>query len=442
MLRFAPSPTGDLHIGNLRIALINHLVARQRGEELLVRIEDTDRERNIEGKDREIVELLRLFGVKFNRVLYQSQNFPFHRQLAYRLVEEGKAFPCFCSEDQIAIEREKARLEKRPYRYSGRCEQLTKEEVKKMLEKGVPYTIRIKKPTGPIEFTDLVKGELRFDPFEVDSFIILRRDGTPTYNFACAVDDMLGDISLVIRGEDHLSNTPKQIHIRQMLGYTKPIQYAHIPIILNSEGKKLSKRERSSSVKWLLEEGFLPEAIANYLIVLGNTLPKELFDLEEAVHLFRLEKISKAPARFDMEKLKFINRYHLQKLAERERLTSILKLPEELEGLARLYVGEVSTLKELKERLLNLYNRPDYGELEEEALLLKGEILKMVQELGGLPEEYNRFKKLLMERTGLKGKRFFMPLRLLLIGTPHGPEIKDLYAALFPIIPKLLEEYR
>jgi glutamyl-tRNA synthetase len=227
-----------------------------------------------------------------------------------------------------------------------------------------------------------------------------------------------------------------------MLGYTKPIQYAHIPIILNSEGKKLSKREKSSSVKWLLEEGFLPEAIANYLIVLGNTLPKELFDLEEAVHLFRLEKISKAPARFDMEKLKFINRYHLQKLAERERLTSILKLPEELEGLARLYVGEVSTLKELKEKLLHLYNRPDYGELEEEALLLKGEILKMVQELGGLPEEYNRFKKLLMERTGLKGKRFFMPLRLLLIGTPHGPEIKDLYAALFPIIPKLLEEYR
>ncbi|MEO1941960.1 MAG: glutamate--tRNA ligase, partial [Campylobacterales bacterium] len=354
MVRFAPSPTGDLHLGNLRVALINWVVARQRGEPLLVRIEDTDRERNIPGKEREILELLEQFQLKPDRVIYQSENFHFHQQLAEKLLKDGKAYPCFCTPEEIREERERARIEGRPYRYSGRCRHLTSREVKRRLERGDKFTIRLKKPEKPIKFRDLIKGDLEFSPFDVDDFIILRADGTPTYNFACAVDDMLYNISLVIRGEDHLSNTPKQIHIRNQLGYQNPIQYAHLPIILNQQGKKLSKREAHFSVKWLLEEGYLPEAIANYLLLLGRSVPKEeeVFGLEEAVERFQLEQISRAPARFDLEKLRFLNRQHLRRL---KKLTPLLQLDPKLEGLAQLYREEVSTLKELKEKLLQIY---------------------------------------------------------------------------------------
>jgi|GEM_PF-66719 len=481
MLRFAPSPTGDIHIGNLRIALINYIVAKQRQEELIIRIEDTDQGRNIVGKDREIVELLKLFGIEYKEVLYQSANFNLHRQLAYRLVEEGKAFLCFCSEEELAEERKRAQLEKRPYRYSGKCATRSKREVGELLRQKKPFTIRVYPPEKPIPFTDLIKGKLEFTPFEVDSFIILRQNGIPTYNFACAVDDMIGNISIVIRGEDHLSNTPKQIYIRQLLGYSKSIQYAHIPIILNSVGKKMSKREQSSSVKWLLEEGFLPEAIGNYLLLLGNSFQKEIFTLKEGIEIFDLTKISKSPARFDLEKLKFINRHHIRRLVEEgvsivELLAQFkswknqikkrdkrdgkdllyktiwvekdkrmgkgegLEELKELEGLAKLYLDEVATLKELLQKLDRFYWKPTYKQFEKEVEILKREILELSNR--ELPVNYNQFKKELMAKTGLKGKRFFMPLRLLLIGQSHGPEIRDLYTALFPIIPKLIANYR
>jgi glutamyl-tRNA synthetase len=432
MLRFAPSPTGDLHLGNLRVALINWVVAQQKGEPFVVRIEDTDKERNIPGKDKEILEILKLFGIEPAQIFYQSQNSQLHRRLAEKLVEEGKAYPCFCTPEEIAQEREMAKIEHRPYRYSGKCRSLTPKEVARKLKEGKPYVIRLKKPEEPIKFTDKIKGEMEFTPFEVDDFIILRSDGTPTYNFACSVDDMATDISLVIRGEDHLSNTPKQIHIRRALGYPKEIEYAHLPIILNQEGKKLSKREKHFSVKWLLEEGYLPEAIANYLLLLGNTLPKEVFTLPEAVEFFQLEKISKAPAKFDIEKLNFLNRQHLKKIGN---LTEKLGISPDLEPIVQLYRDEVTTLKELKEKISKIFSPIDPGEFGEEVKTLK----KVIQEMGELPEDYNLFKKEAMERSGLKGKKFFMPLRLLLIGEPHGPEIRDLYSALRPLIPQILE---
>jgi glutamyl-tRNA synthetase len=279
MLRFAPSPTGDMHIGNLRVALFNYLEASKRGEELIIRIEDTDKERNIEGKDAEIVALLDLFGIKYRDVLYQSKNFKFHSAMAIDLLHRKKAFNCFCTQEELQAKKEAAKEAKKAYRYDGTCENLPAEEV---IDNPKPFSVRIKKPTSPIAFKDIIKGEISFEPDDIDSFIILRVDKTPTYNFACAVDDMLSDISIVIRGEDHLSNTPKQIHIRRSLGYEKEIEYAHLPIILNAEGKKMSKRDNASSVKWLLEEGFLPEAIANYLILIGNKTPKEIFTLQEA----------------------------------------------------------------------------------------------------------------------------------------------------------------
>ncbi len=422
MLRFAPSPTGDMHIGNLRVALFNYIVAKQRGERFIVRIEDTDIERNIEGKDKEIVELLKTFGIEFDDLLYQSQNFHFHQNFAYKLLEQKKAFACFCTPEELEAERERARIEKRPYRYSGKCVDLPLEEAAKRSGK---FVIRIKKPTEPIAFKDLIKGELSFEPFEVDHFVILRADGRPTYNFACAIDDMLSDITLVIRGEDHLSNTPKQIHVRRALGYDKEIEYAHLPIILNEDGKKMSKRDKASSVKWLLDEGFLPEAIANYLILLGNKTPKEVFTIAEAIEWFDLQNVSKAPAKFDIEKLRFINRAHLQMMSPQE-LAKKLGIDEDFGDLAKLYLEEASTLKELKEKISPILAKErNFKEFESEALTLKDIILQME-----LPEDFDQFKKELMERSGLKGKRFFKPLRLLLTNAEHGPEVSEIYKAL------------
>ena len=431
MLRFAPSPTGDMHIGNLRVAIFNYIVAKQKNEKLLIRIEDTDKERNIEGKDKEILEILKLFGIEYDNVVYQSANLHIHQEMAKKLLDSKKAFVCFCDEEEIAFQREKAKIEKRPYRYSGKCESISSKEIKEKLDKKIPFVIRLKKPEGSVKFHDLIKGDFDFSAFEIDSFIIMRKDFTPTYNFACSIDDMIYDITLVIRGEDHLSNTPKQIAIREALGFDKEIKYAHLPIILNSEGKKLSKREKASSVKWLLEEGFLPEAIANYLILLGNSFEREIFTLNEAIEFFDITKISRAPAKFDIDKLKFINKAHMKKI---DKLTRYLGYHEEYEALARIYLDEVSTIKELKQKLDNVFEKKEFNEFNEEIDLLKKEILQ-----NELEDDYNDFKNRLIKNTGLKGKRLFMPLRMLMVGSAHGPEIKDLYSVMKPYLKMIVK---
>ncbi|NPA12269.1 MAG: glutamate--tRNA ligase [Epsilonproteobacteria bacterium] len=431
MLRFAPSPTGDMHVGNLRVAIFNYIVAKQNNEKFLIRIEDTDKERNIEGKDKEILDILKLFGIQGDEVVYQSNNFHIHQQMAKKLLDDDKAFYCFCTDEDLNQQRELAKKEKRAYRYAGGCEKLSKDEVKELVDKKKPFTIRIKKPSQSINFHDLIKGDFEFSPFEVDSFVILRSNMLPTYNFACAIDDMLYDISLVIRGEDHLSNTPKQIHIRKSLGFDKEIKYAHLPIILNEEGKKLSKRENHASVKWLLEEGFLPEAIANYLILLGNSFEKEIFTLDEAIEFFDLSKISKAPAKFDIEKLKFINKAHLKKL---KNLYEFFGANEIYEGLLEILRDESTTLKEIKDKFNAVFEKAKDDEFKNEREILKEEILN-----NPLEESYDEFKKRIMNNTGLKGKKLFMPLRELLINQKHGAEIKDLYAAMKPYLKEVIK---
>ena len=429
MLRFAPSPTGDMHIGNLRVALFNYIVAKQRGEKFLIRIEDTDTERNIEGKDKAILDILNVFNIKYDQVVYQSSNFKLHWKFATDLLTQKKAFVCFCTPEEIEKERIKANKEKRPYRYSGKCEELSDIEV--LEREDEPFVIRLKKPKSAIEFDDYIKGHLKFEPFDIDSFVILRQNKIPTYNFACAIDDMLYDISLIIRGEDHLSNTPKQIAIQKALNYDKKIEYAHLPIILNSDGKKMSKRDKASSVLWLLEEGFLPEAIANYLILLGNKTPKEIFSLDEAIEFFDLKNLSKAPAKFDIDKLRFINREHLK---QKEDLASLLQIHKSLNDLAKVYLEEASTLKELKVKIDEvLAKRVLNEEWKEEIEILKKEILE-----NELEDDYNEFKNRISKNTGLKGKKLFMPLRLLLTNQTHGPNISDIYPAIKDILKDLI----
>ncbi len=420
MLRFAPSPTGDMHIGNLRVALFNSICSIQRNEPLIVRIEDTDTERNIEGKDREILELLALFNIEYKEVIYQSAQLKYHRAMAIQLLHDKKAFNCFCTPEELDAKRERAKKEKKPFRYDETCSHLRAEET---IDNTNPFTIRLHRPQNDITVVDKIKGSITFSAFDIDSFIIMRQEKYPTYNFACAVDDMISDISLVIRGEDHMSNTPKQIAVRDALGYDKAIEYAHLPIILNGEGKKMSKRDDASSVKWLLEEGYLPQAIANYLILIGNKVPQEIFTVDEALEWFTLENISKSPARFDLDKLKFINREHLKRLDHKELSRYVGFADDEIGALAHLYLEESGTLKELRSKIEPIFAEKTIPQqYEESAQALKAAILN-----APFFEEYADFQKHTMQQSGLKGKFYFKSLRLLLTGAEHGPEISDIY---------------
>ncbi|OQX74731.1 MAG: glutamate--tRNA ligase [Campylobacteraceae bacterium 4484_4] len=419
MYRFAPSPTGDMHIGNLRVALFNFIMAKKEQERFIIRIEDTDKERNITGKDMEILQLLEIFGITYDEVFYQSENLSFHQKFAMKLLMEKRAFACFCTEEELERKREMARAQKRAYRYDGSCLNLTDEEV---LNNEKPFVVRIKKPEAEIRFVDAIKGEVCFLPENVDDFVILRHDKSPTYNFACAVDDMLHNIGFVIRGEDHLSNTPKQIHIRRQLGYTQQIRYAHLPIILNEAGKKMSKRDNASSVKWLLEEGFLPQAIANYLILIGNQTPSEIFTIEEAVEWFDLSRLSKSPAKFDLTKLRQINRAHINRLDPMELAKLIGYSSHDIGALAKLYTEEASTINEIKEKIDRIFSTKVCEAFPEEFETLK-EIAKRLP----YAEDYESFKNALSQQSGLKGKRLFKPLRVLLTGAESGPNLSDLY---------------
>ena len=405
MLRFASSPTGDMNIDNLRVAIFNYITSKQRNEDLIVRIEDTDKEKNIEGKDQEILDLLALFGIEYSQVIYQSQNVRFHTAMALQLMHEKKAFSCFCSPNWLEKKRKEAKEAKKAYKYDDACRDLHPELV---IDNTNPFTIRINRPDE--------KGD-------VDSFIIMDQDKTPTYNFACAVDDMLSDISIVIRGEDHMSNTPKQEHIRNSLDYDKTVEYAHLPIMLSDNGKKMSKHDDASSVKWLLEEGYLPEAIANYLILIGNKPPQEIFNMKDAFEWFSLDKISKSPARFDIDMLKHINKQHLLNLDAKELSRYVGFADEEIGELARVYLEEAGTTKELRSKIEPIFAKKKIPKEFTDQTNVMAETIKTAPYF----EEYDDFKNYIMKESGLKDENFFQPLRLLLTGAEHGPDIAEIY---------------
>ena len=431
MLRFAPSPTGDMHIGNLRVALLNYLVSQQRNEPFIIRIEDTDKERNIEGKDTEIMQILEKFAFKHESVFHQSEHLHMHQTLAIRLLEEGKAFVCTCTPEQLEADRESAKTNKVAYRYSGQCFEVDKTEHAVLKESGIPFVIRLKKPENDIVTHDIIKGDIVTAPNEVDSFVILRADGTPTYNFACACDDMLSGVNFIIRGEDHLSNTPKQKHIKTQLGNEEETTYAHLPIILNTSGKKMSKHDDASTVKWMFAEGFIPDAIINYLLLLGNSkAPKEIFTLPETIEWFKLENISKSAAKFDIDKLRFINREHLKMMDDRQLSTLFGFADADIGKLVKLYLGEASTINELESKIRPIFTAKDFeGEAGEQMRVME----KLIQELPMI-NTFEEFESTMMKASGLKGEKFLNPLRILLTGADQGPELNDIYPLIKPYL--------
>jgi len=425
MLRFAPSPTGDMHIGNLRVAILNYLVSLQRNESFLIRINDTDKAQNIEGKDTEIMQILEKFALIHASVFHQSEHLHMHQTMAIKLLEQNKAFVCTCTKEEIEAEKEKARKNNISYCYSGKCEKQDKDQRLKLKENGTPFVLRIKKPMQDICYTDMIKGEVSTSINDIDAFIILHEDGTPTANFAAACDDMLSGITQIIIEDTHLIDTARQIHIKQQLGFDAEIHHAQIPAITNSTD--------TSSVKWFFEHGYIPDAIINYMLLLGNTkTPKKIFTLPEAIAWFDIENISKEKVKFNKDKLRFINREHLRRMDDK-LLSSLFGFADADVGkLVKLYLEEASTINELALKIRPIFAPKDFESKWAEEMKLMQKIIADAPMINN----FNDFSNYLMKESGLKDTHFSKPLRVLLTGAEHGPELSHIY----PLIKSYLLE--
>lgn len=324
-VRFAPSPTGYLHIGGARTALFNWLFARKMGGKLILRIEDTDTERLKEDSVSQILTSLKWLGLNWDEgpevggdcgPYYQSERRELYAKYAQQLLDEGKAYYCFCTAADLEAEREKQRAAKQPFRYARTCRDLDPAEAKARVAAGEPYSVRIKIPLeGSITVHDLIHGDVTFNMDQFDDFVIVKSNGMPTYNFAVVVDDHLMGMTHVLRAEEHLSNTPKQLLIYEALGFEPP-KFGHMPMILAPDRSKLSKRHGATSVEEFRAQGYLPEAIVNYLTLLGwgPGDEREIFTLKETVKLFELEQMSKKAAVYDTKKLTWMNGQYLSEL--------------------------------------------------------------------------------------------------------------------------------
>ena len=312
-LRFAPSPTGYLHVGGARTALYNWLYARKYGGEFLLRIEDTDKARSTDESTRAIFEGLEWLGLHWDDgVVYQGANLPRHQSDASKLLENGTAYRCFCTQSELDERRREAEARKEAFKYDRRCDRLPREEVARRLAAGEAHVIRFRVPDGTTEWDDLVHERIAFPNKDIEDFVILRSDATPIYNLAVVSDDIAMGITVVMRGDDHISNTPKQIHLYRALGASLPV-FAHLPMIHGLDGKKLSKRHGATAVGDYQHYGLLPSAMVNFLALLGWSPggDRELMTMEELTELFSVDGLQRKAAIFDPKKLEWMNGQHL-----------------------------------------------------------------------------------------------------------------------------------
>jgi glutamyl-tRNA synthetase len=308
--RFAPSPTGYLHIGGARTALFSWLYARKTQGKFVLRIEDTDRERSTQASVDAILEGMDWLGLDYDEgPIYQTDRFDRYKEVIQQLLDEGKAYYCYCSKEELEAMRETQMTNKEKPRYDGRCRERTEPR------EGVDPVIRFRNPQdGVVEFDDLIRGKITISNAELDDLIIARSDGTPTYNLTVVVDDLDMGITQVIRGDDHINNTPRQINIMKALG-AEPPKFAHVPMILGDDGKRLSKRHGAVSVMQYRDDGFLPQALVNYLVRLGWSFgDQEVFSREEMIEHFTLEGVNRSASAFNADKLLWLNQHYLKTL--------------------------------------------------------------------------------------------------------------------------------
>lgn len=440
-VRFAPSPTGHLHIGGARTALFNWLFARHEGGTFILRIEDTDRSRSTDEYIEAIIEGMKWLNLDWDEGPYrQTDRFDVYRSYIERLVQEGKAYKCYCSPEELEQRRQEALAQGKSPRYDGRCRDL-----KGSVRGGVP-SVRFKMPQeGRTVVHDLIKGSVVFDNSQLDDLIIMRSDGSPTYNFVVVVDDVDMKITHVIRGDDHLNNTPKQIHIYKALGYEIP-EFAHLPMILGSDKARLSKRHGATSVMAYRDMGYLPEALVNYLVRLGWSCgDQEIFTREELIKHFSFENVGKSSAVFNPEKLLWLNSQYMinsdsLKLADlvMPYLVSenIISEGRTLDG--RWLAGAITTLKERARTMVELAVRlryyiveyVDYDEkakakfLNEKSLPYLAELRESLASLADFSaSELERVFKAIVEKNGIKLGNLAQPVRVAITGGTESPGI-------------------
>lgn len=429
-VRFAPSPTGNLHIGNARTALINLLFARSNKGSFLLRIEDTDVERSDAIFESTIIEDLRWLGVDWDEgPIRQTDRLSTYTEWADKLLKTGHAYRCYCSVEELEHQRSEALKRGLPPRYSGKCRELTVIEAEEREKAGESFVVRFRAGRRRINFADLLHGTVAFPPDHVDDFIILRNDGIPAYNFAVVIDDMLMGVTHVIRGSDHLSNTPKQIMLFETFD-AEPPTYAHHGLLLGDDRKPLSKRHGASNIAELRAAGILPEAVANYLGIIGKSVKKEVLSRDELVEDFSLESFSASDQVFDYEKLLWLNKEHLRQTPP-ERLT-------EMAGLSPDYKDKIAVLRENAGNLVELREQLDIFEGDQ----IDAEALSFALKIEALSAIVDSMKRLFAERTrpaiedlhqvlkttpGVARKDVFMLLRVITTGRKSGPPLTEVY---------------
>jgi glutamyl-tRNA synthetase len=452
-VRFAPSPTGYLHVGGARTAIYNDLLRQSLGGAYVLRIEDTDRARSDEAMTRGIEEALRWVGVAWDEGPFlQSERLPRHTERAQELLAAGKAYHCFCTAEQLEPQRRAAEKEGRTFRYPRTCAALAADEVARRRAAGEPAAVRFRMPDAPVAFTDLVRGGVEFPAEALDDFVLLRSDGTPTYHMSVVVDDVDMGITLVLRGEDHLSNTPKHVRLFEALGAPLP-RFGHLPLILGPDKKKLSKRTGNTAVEEFRAQGILPEALYNFLALLGWSPGdgRELMSRDEMIAAFSVDRLGGAAAVFDPEKLLWMNGQYLWKLPVPELACKTAPFAGEM-GLSReqiaapLFLQAVGlqqprarTLRELAEQVLPYFVEPAaYDEAASRKYLQTAGLPELLAELLGRWQagdgwEKERLEQVLRElatERGVKAAALIHPVRMALSASTAGPPLFDLVAAL------------
>lgn len=463
-VRYAPSPTGHLHIGNARTALFNYLFARSQNGSFIIRVEDTDQKRNVERGEYNQLDYLKWLGIDWDESIdkdgdygpyRQMERLPIYEGYVEQLLAEGKAYPCYCSEEELEQERQEQLAAGVAPKYSGKCRHLTQEQRAAREAEGRQPSVRFEVPQArTYAFDDRVKGHVSFESDGIGDFVIKKKDGIPTYNFAVAIDDHLMAITDVLRGDDHISNTPKQLMIYEALDWEPPV-FGHMTLIVNEQHKKLSKRDESiiQFIEQYDELGYLPEALFNFITLLGWS-PKgeeELFTREQLIDIFDPARLSNSPAVFDMEKLKWMDNQYIKEaslgrvvdlalphLIKAGRLDENMSDSEqtwarELIGMYQeqlSYGAEIVQLTELFFRTRLEYNGEALAVLNEE------QVPEVLQELNRQLEALSDYEpkaifqavKAVQKQTGHKGKKLFMPVRVAATGQTHGPELaKTLY---------------
>ena len=460
-VRFAPSPTGPLHIGGARSALFNFLLARKYGGSVILRIEDTDLERSSRESEKDIMDSLKWLGLSWDEgpdvggpygPYRQTERLHIYKKYVEKLFEKGYAYYCYCTEEELEQQRKELLAKGEMPRYTGVCFGLSEEERRRKEEEGRKPVVRFRVPQDRIiEINDLVRGKVSFESSGIGDFIIVKSDGVPTYNFAVVVDDYEMGITHVIRAEEHLSNTPRQVLLYEALGLTPP-EFAHISLILGKDRSKMSKRHGATSINQYRREGYLPEAMVNFLALLGWSPEgeEEVFSMDQLIEQFSLDRVAKSPAVFDLEKLRWLNGVYIRN-SSLERIAELALPylqeagyasenpgPEEWERVknvvaaVREYLGSLS---EITQHAGIFFESQFDFEDERAAAVLREEQVPMVMEalkrkIAGVDsldkEGAKRLLKEISKELKLKGRKVFMPIRVALTGRTHGPELHDI----------------